>query len=169
MSKLPSQMSLLWKEVGLCSIHWPQMLRFPAFTLFFNANDVRRLSSGCKTSIRWYHTPLQSHWPGSGMLWFQLCGIWHVPFMERRSSTRYKALSYFYNTSGDKTNHVAGIHVPQLLYCAVFIAVFSAPLITSYSLLLGLIHSSISSVRKMLRTMAILTVLLFTVHVNTYT
>jgi hypothetical protein len=71
------------------------------------------------------------------------------------------------SSKGDKSNHIAGINLPQLLYCGTFIAAFSAPVILSFALIRRLILYPFSSFSKAVKVGVFLAFLLILVHYNT--
>jgi len=68
---------------------------------------------------------------------------------------------------GDRNNHVAGINIPQLFYCATFITAFGAPILFWQGMVSKFVYSSFSSVRNVIKTLLILSFLLLVVHQNT--
>ncbi|BFZ62026.1 glucosyltransferase [Saitoella coloradoensis] len=68
---------------------------------------------------------------------------------------------------GDKSNHIAGLHVPQLFYLAVFTAFFSFPIVLTPSLLPQFLRSRLGTSQKVISTALLLGVMLAAVHYNT--
>ncbi|ORX50502.1 hypothetical protein DM01DRAFT_1324915 [Hesseltinella vesiculosa] len=66
---------------------------------------------------------------------------------------------------GDKTNHVAGTHLPQLLYYTSFVSFFSAPLTLPFTMLDHLMHLSVHTIIIMMFSMACM---VYMVRYHTY-
>ena len=70
--------------------------------------------------------------------------------------------------SGDKSNHIAGINMPQMFYCATFIAAFGVPILLRMGyvklFLKSVFINKLSAITFWVTTAAIL----LTVHLNTY-
>ena len=89
-----------------------------------------------------------------------------VPHMESGNCARC-LIPLPSSSKGDKSNHIAGINLPQLLYCVTFIAIFSAPVIVSFTLMRRLILYPFNSFSKAVKVGGFLAFLLILVHYNT--
>ena len=69
--------------------------------------------------------------------------------------------------TGDKSNHIAGINIPQILYCSTFIAAFAFPVLLSPGLISTFLHSVLSTPRRILNAVTISLILLVIIHYNT--
>jgi alpha-1,2-glucosyltransferase len=76
---------------------------------------------------------------------------------------------YHVNEVGDKSNHIAGVNVPQMFYCTAFIAAFSAPILLRVVYLKLFLTSVFLNIRSAMTFWVTTGLILLTVHLNTYT
>jgi alpha-1,2-glucosyltransferase len=71
------------------------------------------------------------------------------------------------NRTGDRSNHIAGINIPQIFYCAVVIAGFGAPILLSIPCIRRYLRSCFFGYRNFFVSLFAMGILLIIVHYNT--
>jgi len=95
-------------------------------------------------------------------------GLYRVSGMEPGNCVRYVRSACLFNGTGDKSNHIAGINLPQMFYCATFIAAFGTPMVFRLDYFRLFLTSSFWNIRRCVTFWMTTGLILIIVYVNTY-